>query len=200
MSWPADTELLQQVLDAIPSPLFVVDDDVRIRAFNAAASPLMGEAPTLVFNQRGGEALHCIHSTEAIGGCGASVACKTCVIRNAVGETCASGSVVRRTQRMQLVGPSGARDVYVLVTTSPLRHSDGPRALLIFQNMSDLLTAQGFVPVCMHCRKVREEGKEWTPMETYLKTHLDVDITHGLCPDCFQKHYPEYGEERGGGD
>jgi hypothetical protein len=201
MSLPAEPDLLRQILDAIPSPLFVVDQDVRILAFNEAASPLLGEAPVMVLNRRGGEALHCIHSTEAIGGCGASEACKTCVVRAAVGETCARGVVVRRPQRMQLTGTSGTRDIYILVTTSPLPHPDGPRSLLFFENMGDLLAAQGLIPVCMHCRKVRDEGKGWSHMETYLKTHLDVDVTHGLCPDCLRTHYPEMLEkedDRGG--
>jgi hypothetical protein len=191
MGLPADPDLLREVLDAIPSPLFVVDADVRILAFNAAASPLLGGSPAMVLNRRGGEALHCIHSREAIGGCGASEACKTCVVRGAVGESCARGVVVRRPQRMQLVGTSGTQDMYILVTASPLPRPEGTRALLLFQNMGDLLTAQGFIPVCMHCRRVREEGTGWSPMETYLKTHLDVDVTHGLCPDCLRMHYPE---------
>ena len=91
MGWPAEPDLLRRVLDVIPSPLFIMDQDMRILAFNAAASPLLGEAPAMVLNRRGGEALHCIHSTEAIGGCGASEACKTCVVRGAVGESCTRG-------------------------------------------------------------------------------------------------------------
>ena len=103
---------------------------------------------------------------------------------------------MRRPQRMQLIGASDALDMCILVSTSPLPHPDGPRSLLIFQNMGDLLTAQGFIPVCMHCHKVREEGKGWTHMETYLKIHLDVDVTHGLCPDCLKQHYPELVEKK----
>jgi PAS domain-containing protein len=192
MSWPKDAEFLRAVLDAVPSPLFVVDDDVRILAYNAAAAPLLGDAPVLALSRRSGEAMHCVHSTEAIGGCGASEACKTCVVRGAVSESCAHGTVVQRPHRMRLVGASGTRDVYVLVTTSPMPRAEGPSATLMFQDIGDLVTAQGLIPVCMHCRKVRDESNEWSQMERYLKDHLDVEITHGVCPDCLKKHYPGY--------
>jgi hypothetical protein len=66
--------------------------------------------------------------------------------------------------------------------------------------MGDLLAAQGLIPVCMHCGKVREDGTRWTPMAAYLKIRLDVDVTHGLCPECLRKHYPEYEAGRIGAD
>jgi hypothetical protein len=154
----------------------------------------------LTINRRGGEAMHCIHSMEAFGGCGASEACKTCVVRVAVTETCARSTVVRRPQRMQLVGASGAREMYILVTTSPLPRAEGPRAegpraALMLEDIGDLVTAEGLIPVCVHCRKVRDNGNTWSHMESYLKEHLDLDITHGLCPDCLKAHYPDIAGE-----
>ncbi len=195
MGWPADPAFLLSALDAIPSPLLVVDDDMRVEAYNAAAAPLLGEAPSLVMHRRTGEVLHCIHSTEAIGGCGASPACKDCVVRLSVGDACSTRTTVQRPQRMQLEGPSGVRDLYVLVTAAFLSRPGEPRALLIFQDIGDLVTAQGLIPVCMHCRRVRDSARGWGSMESYLKEHLDLDISHGLCPECLKKHYPDFAEE-----
>lgn len=193
MSNPADHDFHRALIDSIPSPLFVVDDDMRIVAFNRAASAMLGDKPTLAMNRKGGEALHCIHSAEALGGCGASEACRTCVIRNAVGETLRAGTVVRRPQRMQLVGSDGVRDVYLLITTSLLRGEPTPRlAVLIFQDIGELVSSQGIVPVCMHCGRVQETTRQWSPMATYLSDHLDLGLSHGLCPECMQKHYPDY--------
>ena len=125
MSNPCDSQFNRGIIDAIPFPLFVVDNDVKIVAFNHAASSMLGDEPALAFNTKGGEALHCVHSTEAIGGCGASEACRTCVVRGSVGLSCREGAVVRRPQRMQRVGPHEVRDVYLLITTSPFRGVDG---------------------------------------------------------------------------
>ncbi len=183
------------IIDSIPSPLFVVDHDVRIVSFNEAASALLGEKPALALNRKGGEALHCIHSTETLGGCGTAPACASCVIRNAVGDTVRAGTVVRRPQRMQLVGPQGVRDVYLLITTSPFRGAfSRPLAVLLFQDIGELVSSQGIVPVCMHCGKVQEGTRGWTPMASYLSEHLDLGLSHGLCPQCMREHYPEYSD------
>jgi hypothetical protein len=191
MNGPGDSDFFGATLDAIPFPLLVVDADVKIVAFNLAASPLLGDAPSLAINTKGGEALHCIHSTEAIGGCGASEACTTCVVRTSVSRSCHDGVTIRRPQRMQLVGPNGVSDLYLLITTNPFHGMDRPLAVLMLQDIGDLVSNQGLVPVCMHCRKVRDASNEWSPMETYLKVHLDLDVSHGLCPECLTKHYPE---------
>jgi hypothetical protein len=45
----------------------------------------------------------------------------------------------------------------------------------------------------MGCRKVRDEGL-WTQVEAYLDAHLDLKFTHGLCPDCSRRMYPEHFE------
>jgi hypothetical protein len=192
MNGLANPGLYGALLDAVPYAVFVVDDDVKILAFNEAAAPLLGAPPTLALNTKGGEALHCIHSTETIGGCGASEACKTCVVRNSVGLSCRDGVMVHRPQRMQLVGPQGTSEVYLLVTTNPIPGTDPPLSVLMFQDIGELVSSQGLVPICMHCRKVRDTSDSWEPMERYLKDHLDLDVSHGLCPECLKKHYPEF--------
>jgi DNA-binding response OmpR family regulator len=52
-------------------------------------------------------------------------------------------------------------------------------------------TLQGLLPICMHCRKIRTDGTQWDSMEKYIEEHSDAHFTHGLCPDCFAKEYPE---------
>lgn len=190
MTSQSDAELDRAVLDAIPAPLFVVDDDVRIVAFNSTAASILDDSPAFVLKRRGGEALHCIHSTEKIDGCGATEACKTCVVRTSVNSSIREGIVVRRPQRMQLVGPQGVRDTYFLITTSPLKGLEGRNlAALLLQDIGELISTQGIVPVCMHCRKVRNAPNDWASMEQYLKEHFDLDVSHGLCPDCLKKYY-----------
>jgi PAS domain-containing protein len=195
MVGPNTIEFLLAIMDAIPSPLFVVDADVKIAGFNAAGAGMVGENPALTIRRRGGEALHCINATASAGGCGASEACKTCVVRNSVRQSCLQGSVERHPLRMRLVGPNGEREAYLLITTSPLAGSNPPQAALLFEDIGELVSLEGLVPVCMHCRRVRTEGRTWQAMERYLKDHLDMDISHGLCPDCLRKYYPEFADE-----
>ena len=52
------------------------------------------------------------------------------------------------------------------------------------------------LPICMHCKKIRykrENNKDtWVPIEEYFNQKMSgVDFSHGICPECIKKHYPE---------
>jgi len=57
-SAPAD--MYRAVLDALPALVFVVDDDVRVEDYNAAASEFLGARGGTILKRRGGEVLNCI--------------------------------------------------------------------------------------------------------------------------------------------
>ena len=57
-------EFHKTILDAFPSPVFIVDQDMRIIDLNAAGARLVGEGKTSVLRRKGGEVLQCIHSKE----------------------------------------------------------------------------------------------------------------------------------------
>lgn len=48
----------------------------------------------------------------------------------------------------------------------------------------------GLVPICASCKKVRDDQGYWDQLERYVQTHSDVLFSHGLCPDCTGKLYP----------
>ncbi|RMG22793.1 MAG: response regulator, partial [Methanobacteriota archaeon] len=51
----------------------------------------------------------------------------------------------------------------------------------------------GFLPICVHCKKIRDEEGYWNEIELYIQQHADVRFTHSICPDCMEKFYS--GEE-----
>jgi PAS domain S-box-containing protein len=53
-------------------------------------------------------------------------------------------------------------------------------------------TLDGLLPICSSCKKIRDDKGYWQQVETYVKKHSDAEFTHGLCPDCATKLYPEY--------
>jgi two-component system, OmpR family, response regulator VanR len=58
-------------------------------------------------------------------------------------------------------------------------------------------TLHGILPICSHCKKIRNDGGAWTRIEEYIGKHADVQFSHGICPDCLRKHYPEMaGKDR----
>lgn len=50
-------------------------------------------------------------------------------------------------------------------------------------------TLSGFLPICMHCKKIRDDKGYWERLEEYLTAHTDALLSHGLCPDCAREHY-----------
>ncbi len=59
------------------------------------------------------------------------------------------------------------------------------------QALQEVRTLKGLIPVCVHCKNIRDDQGYWKLMEDYIRTHCDADITHGLCPECAHQLYPE---------
>ncbi|MGW8186161.1 MAG: response regulator [Desulfobacterales bacterium] len=65
--------------------------------------------------------------------------------------------------------------------------------------MTELKTAldhveqlQGMLPICSACKKIRDDKGYWNRIESYLSKHSRVVFSHGICPDCAKKLYPEF--------
>jgi CheY-like chemotaxis protein len=48
---------------------------------------------------------------------------------------------------------------------------------------------QGLLPICMHCKKIRDDKHTWHRMETYIEEHSDAMFSHALCDECLSKYY-----------
>jgi hypothetical protein len=185
-----DNDFLTNTFNIIPFPILVVDDDMRILFSNSSALSMLGSND--VFQQRGGEALNCIHSGETEKGCGYSPSCKTCVVRNSVIEANRGEKVYRKKTIMQRKIGEKVTDVPLLVTTSPFIYKKRSLTLLILEDIHELMELGGLLPICANCKKIRSSTNQWQQIEGYIKEHIvDVNFTHGLCPDCITKLYPE---------
>jgi len=54
---------------------------------------------------------------------------------------------------------------------------------------------QGFLPICMHCKRVRDTTNNWQQVEAYIEAHSEAVFSHGLCHQCLEEHYPETAAE-----
>jgi len=50
----------------------------------------------------------------------------------------------------------------------------------------------GLIPICAQCKKIRDDSGYWNQVESYISEHSDAVFSHGICPDCMEKLYPEY--------
>ncbi len=108
-----------------------------------------------------------------------------------------------------------SKAIDVSLTVSPIRDRDGrvmgastvarditrrkaeeQERLRLIQELTDALaqvkTLSGLLPICASCKKIRNDNGYWEAVETYISEHSDADFTHGICPECVQRLYPEY--------
>jgi hypothetical protein len=52
------------------------------------------------------------------------------------------------------------------------------------------------LPICSICKSIRNDHGYWDSLEAYVAEHLPVKFSHGICPECAKKHYPEYIKSR----
>ena len=51
-------------------------------------------------------------------------------------------------------------------------------------------------PICASCKKIRDDKGYWNQIEAYIHEHSDATFSHGICPECAKKLYPEYCKEK----
>lgn len=56
--------------------------------------------------------------------------------------------------------------------------------------LQSIRTLSGLLRICVHCKRIRDERGGWERLEAYVATRTDASFSHGLCPDCFERHYP----------
>jgi hypothetical protein len=57
--------------------------------------------------------------------------------------------------------------------------------------LMELQALRGIVPICANCKSIRDKEDNWHPIEHYLIRHPQADFSHGICPACMKKLYPE---------
>ena len=55
---------------------------------------------------------------------------------------------------------------------------------------------KGLLPICMFCKKIRNDENYWQKLEEYLAEHTEADFSHSICPECLEKHYPDYAKKK----
>jgi PAS domain S-box-containing protein len=61
--------------------------------------------------------------------------------------------------------------------------------------LHNLKTLKGLIPICASCKKVRDDEGFWQQVEVYVRDHSEAEFSHGLCPDCIQRLFPDSAPE-----
>jgi len=61
--------------------------------------------------------------------------------------------------------------------------------------LSKIKTLSGFLPICSSCKKIRNDKGYWEQIEIYIREHSEAEFSHGICPECAKRLYPDYYKE-----
>lgn len=182
---------VRQFMDAIPAYVFLVSDNLQILDYNRASVEIIGPESRLVLKKLCGEVLRCLNDANSPRGCGTAVPCADCVIRNAV-KSAASGDKPYRRQAELLVQCDGyTQAVHFWVTASRYEYDAEEVFIVSLEDVTELVTLRHLLPICSHCKKVRNDEDLWEQIEDYLKKHTTLKFSHGICPDCEQELYSD---------
>ena len=127
----------RMLFDAMPMPVFVVDEDVRILECNAAAVRLFGPDKQAIIKRRGGEVLHCVHAKEVPEGCGRAPVCPDCPVRKAVQAASRGRRVTRQNAQMELVAGGKTAKVDFQISCSAFTYERFTFILLVLEGLND---------------------------------------------------------------
>jgi hypothetical protein len=58
------------------------------------------------------------------------------------------------------------------------------------EKLEEINTLKGILPMCSFCKNIRDDKGNWELLEEYVSKYTQADVSHGICPECAQKHYP----------
>ena len=63
------------------------------------------------------------------------------------------------------------------------------------KSLEEIKTLKGIIPICMHCKGIRDDKGSWTQLEKFITEHSEAEFSHGICDECLKKYYPEEYED-----
>ena len=58
--------------------------------------------------------------------------------------------------------------------------------------LAEVKTLGELLPICSHCKNIRDDKGYWNRIEAYIHKHSGTEFSHGICPECAKKYYPEF--------
>ncbi len=98
------------------------------------------------------------------------------------------GLVKIRTKELAKVNRQLERD---LVERSALETEREELIKELKLSLEKVKTLSGFLPICASCKKIRDDKGYWNQIESYISSHSEAEFSHGVCPECAEKLYPE---------
>ncbi len=96
------------------------------------------------------------------------------------------------TLRMEGIAEPIVRGMAHDITEARQAEEEKEKLILELQNtIRKVKTLSGMLPICASCKKIRDDKGYWNQIESYIRDHSEVEFSHGICPECVKKLYPD---------
>lgn len=58
--------------------------------------------------------------------------------------------------------------------------------------LDEIKILRGLLPICASCKRIKDDNGDWSQIEGYIKSHSEAEFTHGICPECAERLYPDF--------
>lgn len=185
-------EFFKVLFNTIPAQVLIVDKHGTIQAINKLTENLLGVKDEEFIMKKGGELFRCIFVKAHPKGCGFSSACEECTVRRTAMAAISGNSISRAKGKLVVQFNQDIQEISLLVSSAPLDYENDRYAIVIVEDISIITELQGLLPMCCSCKKIRDDLGYWKQVEKYLQEHSEVEFTHGYCPECLERLYPQY--------
>ena len=66
--------------------------------------------------------------------------------------------------------------------------------------LKEIRQLQGILPMCAWCKKVRDDSNFWQQVDDYISNQTQAEISHGICPECYEKMMGQFDEIENGNE
>ena len=179
------TDTFRSLFDALPLPVFVVDGDVMVHDFNAAAGEFL-----LRHMADPGGLRYPVQTDLAANEMPAvrwrALFCRDAFIGKAVKEAVMGNRVVRRYTQLEAHREGFRTELETVIQCCPFQNGDRKQVLLIFEKMHPFDKRKGVIQICCVCHRVIHARQALARLEAYAKACTGVEFSHGLCSQCYQ--------------
>ncbi len=191
---------LDNIINAVADPIFVKDAARRFVLVNDALCAVVGRPREGLLGQDGDE-LFPPDQVDVFRRVDAGVL--EAGVENVNEELLSNLSTgeVRTivTRKSLLVDPGGKRFIVGVIRdiTDRKRVEDEREKLIgeLREAISKVRLLSGFLPICANCKKIRDDKGYWNQIESYISDHSEAEFSHGICPECVKKLYPDHSRK-----
>jgi len=188
-------EVLETVLGESTDPIFNILEDGTYRYVNQAFSGPFGHTPEEVIGRRIWDLFSPEEGEKRMAVVRRAFATRELVVFDVRVPTPA-GDTFYITSVKPILDPDGRVSSVICISKdiTARKRAEEERVELIARlqtALQEVRTLTGLLPICSHCKKIRDDRGYWTQIESYIRDHSEAEFTHGICPGCQEQYFSE---------